>query len=148
MSFSAHMQADLLKLYLNATAIANIADNAASSPFTTTEVSIQTADPGYAGTMATSEIAYIGYARVSIARTTGGWTISGSGPTVANPVALIGFPATPGSGVTTQSATNLSVGNPGGGSVDYFLTGAITPPIRVTNSRTPELTTATTLTVT
>lgn len=148
MSFSAHMQADLLKLYLNATAIANIADNAASSPFTTTEVSLQTADPTYGGNMGTSEIAYTGYARQSIARTTGGWTISGSGPTVANPVAQINFPATPASGVTSQSATNFSVGDPGGGAVDYFLSGTVTPPISVTNSMTPELTTATTLTVT
>ncbi len=39
---------DLLKLIFNATAIANIADNAGSSPLTNLYVSLHTADPGEA----------------------------------------------------------------------------------------------------
>ena len=41
---------NILKLYLNATAIANIADNAASSPNTNLYVALHTADPGAGGT--------------------------------------------------------------------------------------------------
>src|SRR5690349_4653937 len=39
---------DIMKLLFNATAITNIADNAASSPLTNLEVSLHTADPGEA----------------------------------------------------------------------------------------------------
>ena len=64
---------DLLKLIFNATAIANLADNAATSPLTNLSVALHTADPGEGGTQATNETAYTGYARVSVARTSGGW---------------------------------------------------------------------------
>ena len=40
---------DWMKLIFNATAIANIADNAASSPLTNLYVSLHTADPGETG---------------------------------------------------------------------------------------------------
>jgi hypothetical protein len=80
---------DLLKLIFNATAIANIADNAASSPLTSLYVALHTADPGDAGNQGTSEISYTGYARVAVARTTGGWTASSAGST--SPVATIVF---------------------------------------------------------
>jgi hypothetical protein len=46
---------DLLKLIFNATAIANIADNAAASPLTNLFVALHTADPGEAGDQTTSE---------------------------------------------------------------------------------------------
>lgn len=39
---------DFLKLVFNATAIANIADNAASSPLTSLYLALHTADPGEA----------------------------------------------------------------------------------------------------
>jgi hypothetical protein len=49
MSKSNAFENDLLKLIFNATAIANLADNAASSPLTNLYVSLHTADPGEAG---------------------------------------------------------------------------------------------------
>lgn len=67
---------DFLKLVFNATAIANIADNAATSPLTNLYVSLHTADPGEAGDQTTSEITYTSYARVAVARTSGGWTVT------------------------------------------------------------------------
>lgn len=69
---------DLLKLLFNATAIANIADNAAASPLTNLYLALHTADPGAGGDQTTSEAAYSGYARVAVARTSGGFTVSGS----------------------------------------------------------------------
>ncbi|HET6496896.1 MAG TPA: hypothetical protein VFH61_16190, partial [Thermoleophilia bacterium] len=70
---------DLLSLTFTATAIANLADNAASAPFTNIYIALHTGDPGEAGTQATSEAAYTGYSgagRQAVARTTGGWTVS------------------------------------------------------------------------
>lgn len=76
---------DYVALVYNATAIANVADNAASSPLTNIYIAAHTADPGAAGTQSTSEAAYTGYARASVARTTGGFTCSGGTVTlVAN----------------------------------------------------------------
>lgn len=49
---------DLLLLIFNATAIGNIADNAASSPLTNLYVSLHTGDPGEAGNQTTNECAY------------------------------------------------------------------------------------------
>ena len=61
--------ADLLKLIFNGTAIANIADNAASAPLANLVLSLHTADPGVGASQTTSEVAYTGYARVSVPRT-------------------------------------------------------------------------------
>ena len=59
---------DLLKLIFNGTAIANIADNAATSPLTNLFVALHTADPGETGNQSTNEVSYTGYARATVAR--------------------------------------------------------------------------------
>lgn len=136
-------EADILKLLLNATAIANVADNAASSPLTNLYVAIHTGDPGETGDQTTSEISYTGYARVAVARTTGGWTISGTNPTVASPVAAITFGAmTAGAGGTV---THFSVGSASSGTGKIFYSGTVTPNIVVANGVTPQLSTASTI---
>lgn len=137
-------QTNILKLYFNATAIANIADNAATSPITITAIALHTADPGAGGTQATSEIGYTGYARVSQARTTGGWTVSGSSPTQAALASAANFPAGTGG---TGTATNFSVGKTASGATDIFFSGAVTPNIVTGNGVTPQLTTATVCTL-
>lgn len=105
MSKSSTFRNDILKLIFQATAIANLADNAAASPLTSLFVTLHTADPGNAGDQTTSEIAYTGMARVAVARTSGGWAVSGN---VASPVAAIAFgEMTAGAGGT---ATHFSVG--------------------------------------
>lgn len=131
---------DLLKLLFNATAIANVADNASSSPLTNLSVALHTADPGEAGTQSTSEIGYTSYARVSVLRTSGGWTVTGSS---VSPAANIDFPAgTGGSG----TATYFSIGPTGGGATKIFYSGTVTPNIVTGNGVTPRLTTATAIT--
>ena len=131
---------DLMKLLFNATAIANVADNAATSPLTNLSVALHTADPGEAGDQTTSEIGYTSYARVSVARTSGGWTVTNNS---VSPVATISFPAgTGGSG----TATHFSVGPTGGGATKIFYSGTITPNIVTGNGITPQLTTATAIT--
>lgn len=141
MSISNATESNILKLYYNATAIANIADNAATAPLTNVHAALATADPGDAGTMSTSEITYTSYARVNVVRTTGGWTeTSGS----VSPVANIDFP--PGTG-GTGTATFFSTGNTGGGAVNIWWSGTVTPNIVTGNGITPRLTTATTITL-
>jgi hypothetical protein len=78
MSATNSFEAGVIALIFNGTTIANIADNAASSPATALYVSLHTADPGEAGDQSTSEAAYNGYARISVNRNSGGWTCSGS----------------------------------------------------------------------
>jgi hypothetical protein len=135
---------DFLKLWFNATNIANIADNAASSPLTNLYVSLHTASPGAGGDQTTNEISYTGYARVAVARTTGGWTASSAQST--SPVATIAFGAmTAGTGGT---ATHFTVGSLTSGTGKILCFGTITPNIPVSNGTTPQLTTASTITET
>lgn len=130
---------DLLKLIFNATAIADLADNDATSPATTLTVALHTADPGEGGTQSSSEISYTGYARIAVARTTGGWTVaSGS----VSPVANIDFgEMTAGAGGTV---THFSVGT--GVSNKLLYSGTVTPNIVVANGVTPRLKTTSTIT--
>jgi hypothetical protein len=140
MSKSNTFENDWLKLIFNATAIANLADNAASSPLTNLYVSLHTADPGEAGNQSTNEISYTSYARVAVARTSGGWTVTNNS---VSPVANIDFPAaTGGSGTVTY----FGVGSASSGSGVLYYSGTVTPNISVTSGVTPRLTTASTIT--
>lgn len=140
MSKSNTFENDWLKLIFNATAIANLADNAASSPLTNLYVSLHTADPGEAGNQSTNEIAYTSYARVAVARTSGGWTVTNNS---VSPVANIDFPAaTGGSGTVTY----FGVGSASSGAGTLYYSGTVTPNISVTSGVTPRLTTASTIT--
>jgi len=127
MSIADVTENNILKLYFNATAIANIADNAATSPITITAVALHTADPGDSGTQSTSEASYTNYARQTPARTTGGWTASSAGST--SPVANIDYPAA--GGAPSSNCTFFSVGKTSSGATDIFWSGAISPAINV-----------------
>jgi hypothetical protein len=131
----------ILLLIYNATAWANYADNAASSPQTNVANALHTGDPGETGTMSTSEITYTSYARVDVARTSGGWTVTANS---VSPVAAITFPAgTGGSG----TATHWSSGKTGGGATAILWSGTVTPNIVCGSGITPSLTTASTITL-
>jgi len=140
MSKSDTFENDLLKLIFNATAIANLADNAASSPLTNLFVSAHTADPGESGTQTTSECAYTSYARVTVARTSGGWSVSGNS---VSPVANIDFPACTGG---SETITHAAVGVAVSGASKILYSGTVTPNIAVSTGVTPRLTTASTIT--
>jgi hypothetical protein len=131
---------DLLKLIFNATAIANIADNAASSPLTNLEIALHTADPGESGNQTTSECAYTSYARVAVARTSGGFTVTGNS---VSPAANIDFPACAGG---SETATHWSVGTAHTSTGKILYSGAISPTIAISSGVTPRLTTASTVT--
>jgi hypothetical protein len=135
---------DFLKLTFNATAIANIADNAAASPLTQLFVALHVADPNATpetGFQNTSEIAYTGYARVAVNRNSGGWTVTGNS---VSPAAAITFGACTVAG--TSPATHFSVGTATSGAGKLLYSGPVTPNIAVTAGVTPQLTTASTVT--
>ena len=134
---------DILKLIFNATAWSLVADNTATTPLTNIFVSLHTADPGETGTQNTSEIAYTGYARISVARTTGGWTASSAGST--SPVANIDFGQM--SGGAGGTVTHFATGTLTSGAGVIHFSGTVTPNISVVNGVIPRLTTASTCTM-
>lgn len=132
---------DFLKLTFNATAIANIADNAASSPITNLHVSLHTGDPGEAGSQTTSEATYTGYARVAVARSGSGWTVTNNSVTNA---AAITFPQCTGG---SNTITHFAVGTASSGAGKILYKGALTAQLAVSNLIIPEFA-ASTLTIT
>jgi len=131
---------DWLKLVFQATAIANMADNAASSPLTNLYFSLHTADPGETGDQTTSEAAYTSYARVAVARSGSGFTVTNNS---VSPAAEVSFPAgTGGSG----TATHFGVGTASSGAGKLLYKGTITPNIVMGNGITPKLATTTAIT--
>jgi hypothetical protein len=140
MSKSNALETGILGLLFNATAIANIADNAATSPLTNLYASFHTADPGDAGDQTTSETTYTSYARVAVARTSGGWTVTGD--TVV-PVATIVFPTCTGG---TETLTHFGIGTAASGAGVLLYSGTITPTLNVSTGIQPQLGTGTTIT--
>lgn len=139
---SATLDQQILALLLNGTAIANVADNAASSPLANLFLSLHTASPGASGNQSTSEAAYGSYARVSIARTSSGFTVSAG---VATLTTAQSFPtATSGS----ETETFFGLGEATSGATELFYFGALSPTIAVASGVTPQLTTGTTITET
>lgn len=131
---------DLLKLIFQAVAIGNIADNAATSPLTNLYVGLHTADPTDAGNQTSSETSYTNYARVPVARTAGGWTVTGN---TVNPAANVDFPPCTGG---TATITHWSVGTASASTGKILYSGTVSPNISVSNGVTPRLTTATNIT--
>ena len=131
---------DLLQLIFNATAIANIADNAATSPLTSLYVALHTADPGEAGDQTTNECAYTSYARVAVARTSGGWTVTANS---VSPNANIDFPAATGG---TETATHASIGTAASGTGKILYSGALSANISISTSVVPRIASGSTIT--
>ena len=124
---------DLLKLLFNATAIANIADNAASAALTVLYVALHTADPGEAGSQTTSEATYTSYARVAVNRNSGGWTVVNNA--VSNTADIV-FPTSTGG---SNTLTHFSVGTAASGAGKILYKGALTGSIIVTTGIQPRI---------
>ena len=143
MSKSNTHENDYLKLIFNNVTMTLVGDAAgilASAAAGSLYFSLHTADPGEAGDQTTNEAAYTSYARVAVARTTGGFTVSTN--TVAL-VANVSFPAgTGGSG----TATHWGIGASSSGAGKLLYKGAISPSIVCGNGVTPQLTAGTVVT--
>ncbi len=143
MSKSNYLENALLNLIFRATAIANLADNAAASPLTSLYWSLHTSDPGEAGVQNTNETTYGLYARQAVARSTG-MSVSSAG--VTSPVANVVFPAANSPTLpTVQSITHFGIGQAVSGATNLFYSGTVTPNINVSVGVQPILTTASTV---
>ncbi|MEY9466283.1 hypothetical protein ABH973_006696 [Bradyrhizobium ottawaense] len=131
---------DLLKLIFNGTAIANLADNAASSPLASLYVAMHSADPGEGGSQTTNEVAYTSYARVAVARNSTGFTVAGNS---VSPVNDVNFPTATGGSAT---ATHFSIGTASSGAGKILYSGTLSPAIVISNGVPPVITNGTTIT--
>lgn len=123
---------DVMKLIFNATAIANIADNAASSPLTDLYVSLHTADPGESGDQTASEATYTSYSRVAVARSGSGWTVTGN---AAENAALVQFPQCTGS---TNTLTHVGIGTAPSSTGKLLYKGALAASLSVSSGIQPQ----------
>lgn len=133
----------LLELVFINTNFANVGDATGlrgSSTAGSFYFSLHTADPGEAGDQTTNEIAYTSYARVAVARSAAGWTVTADAVAVD---ANVTFPAgTGGSG----TATHWGLGTASSGAGVLLYKGTISPNIVTGNGVTPVLTAGTVVT--
>ncbi len=96
---------------------------------------LHTADPGEAGDQTTNEVAYTGYARVGVARTSGAFTVSGNAVSLA---AAVEFGARSNSGVAVV-ATHFSVGVASSGAGKILYRGTLTPQMTISEGGIPRI---------
>lgn len=94
-------------------------------------ISLHTANPNETGTQTTSEAGYTSYARVSVARSTSGWSVASG--TASNDGA-INFPAATGG---SETETHFGVGSDVSGTGNLFVWGALTSSLAVSSGITP-----------
>lgn len=134
MSATNAFETALLSLVFENANAANIGDATGlrgSSTAGSFYISLHTADPGETGSQTTSEAAYTSYARVAVARSTAGWTVTGN--SVANDAAIT-FPACTGGSAT---CTHFGIGTDSSGAGNLLMSGALTASIAVSNGITP-----------
>ena len=138
-SLSNAAETAFLTLLFNNTAWANIGNAGGLQPSSVPGVfwvGLATADPGEAGTQATSEIVYTGYGRVSVARSGAGWTISSNN---ASNTAAITFGACT---ALSGTATFVTIGTDETGAGNLIVVAAITSPgggLAISSGITPEI---------
>lgn len=144
MSASNAAENAILELLFKNTNWANIGDATGlrgSSTAGSLYFSLATADPGEAGDQTTSEATYTSYARVAVARSGSGFTVTGNS---VSPAAAVNFPAgTGGSG----TATYFGIGSASTLAGILVVSGAISPSIVTGSGITPQLTTSTAVTL-
>lgn len=132
---------NLLKLIFNATPWANMADNAASSPYTSLFISLHTADPGTGNSQLTNETGYTNYTRIGVVRTSVGWTVASN--TAVN-AGLVQFPQCGASGATL---TYVAIGTSLTGAGNVLYSGPLNSALAVASGIQPQFN-ASALTVT
>jgi hypothetical protein len=134
MSLTNAAETALLNLIFTNTDWANVGDvaglqnSAAAGSF---YISLHTADPGETGTQTTSEATYTSYARVAVARSGAGWTVSAAN---ASNTAAVNFPACTG-GINT--ITHFGIGSDVSGAGNLFFKGALSASLAVSSGITP-----------
>lgn len=126
---------DLLLLIFNNTDAALIGDATGlrgSSTAGSLYVSLHTGDPGEAGNQTTNECAYGSYARVAVARSGSGWTVTGNAVTNA---ALIQFPQCS-SG--SETATHFAIGTASTSTGKVLYKGALSASLAISSGIQPQ----------
>jgi hypothetical protein len=126
---------DLLLLIFNNTDAALIGDATGlrgSSSAGSLYVLLHTGDPGEGGNQTTSESAYTSYARVAVARSGSGWTVSGNA--VSN-AALVQFPQCTGG---SETITHFAVGTASSSTGKVLYKGALSAPLAVSSGIQPQ----------
>jgi hypothetical protein len=134
MSATNAFETALLNLYFNNTDHANVGDAAGLQNSTAAGsfyVSLHTADPGETGTQTTSEATYTGYARIAVARSGAGWTVSGNN--ASNAAAVTFGLCTAGS----NTITHFGIGSDASGAGNLFFKGALGASLAVSAGITP-----------
>lgn len=130
-------ESDVLKLLFQNTNWANLGDATGLRGSTTAGsffVSLHTASVGSAGNQTTNETSYTNYARQAVARSSAGWTISGSAPTQSANAAAVTFPQC---GATGATLTDFCVGRDTSGTGEPLWFGSLTSSLAVSNGITP-----------
>lgn len=125
MSLGNTTENDICLLLFNATALSWNAN-------TNLYISLHTADPGEGGNQTTSEATYTSYARVTVARSGSGWTVSGNTATNA---ALIQFPQATGG---TNTITHVAIGTATSGTGQIIASGALSSSLSVSSGIQPQ----------
>jgi hypothetical protein len=94
-------------------------------------ISLHTASPGETGTQTTSEATYGSYARVAVARSGAGWTVSGNN---ASNTAAITFPA---ASSGSNDITHFGIGSDSSGAGNLFFYGALGATRTISSGITP-----------
>jgi hypothetical protein len=135
MPFSTAFANSLLSHLLNNTAMAGLGD--AGGPLGSASagslfLALHTAAPGVGGTQSTNEVSYSGYARVAVARSAAGWTVTSNTFTNA---AQIQFPICAGG---TSTATHFSIGYASSGGATVLEFGTLNTPLAISINITPQ----------
>lgn len=137
MSKSNTFETELLLHIFNNTDIPDIGDAAGLQNSVTAGslyVALHTADPGETGTQDISEASYTGYARVAVARSGAGWTISTNN--VTNAIDIVFGTATAG---TPETVTHWSIGKESAGATDIVYKGALSSSLIINNNIAPRI---------
>lgn len=143
MSKSNSWENGLLLLLFNNTNFANVGDGTGlrgSSTAGSFYVSLHTADPGEAGDQTTNETSYTSYARVAVARSGSGFTVTGNS---VSPAANVDFPSCTGG---TSTITHMGIGTALSGAGVLLYKGTVTPNIAVSTGVIPRLPSTTAIT--
>lgn len=125
---------EILLLLFNNTDIADIGDAAGLQNSATAGsfyVALHTGDPGEGGNATTNEASYTGYARVAVARSGAGWTVSGS--SVSNAAQIAFGECSAGS----DTVTYVSLATASSGASKILYSGALTASRSISAGITP-----------
>jgi len=95
-------------------------------------ISLHTADPGETGDQTTSEANFTGYARVAVARSGSGFTITANQAVNANAITFNACTA------GSNTVTHVGIGTTGSGAGVLLYSSALSASLAISNGITPE----------